>query len=260
MVWTLILLAFFPAAVQAAEDFGWVTATQQDARVVDRATGDLVPTKEGDTVLFMDTHQTGPGSKLRLLLEDESVLTLGERSQFQVTESLYDPKTQVRRLTGQLTAGVARALVGPYFSTAGSRFEVQTPTASVFTEQGGAYFIVWLAECDGAPATGILSLEGRVTARRPGAAEGVTLAELFYTRIGPTCPPALPLPVSEDMMSKMTEATSLIDPIRIAAMDIDEQIDPREDRPRSEIRLTPQIVQTPNLSSLTRVRVHVIFP
>ncbi len=259
----LLALMAWPRVVAAEGELGWVTAaineTQvMEAQVMDRHTEQFLLAKEGDAVALMDTHQTQSDSRLRMLLEDNSVVTLGEQTKFQTLESRDDSTTKVRYLAAQLTTGIVRALTGAVFSVPGSRFEIRTPTATVSATQSGAYFIVWVTDCEGAPATGVLTLEGQVTVNADG--QDTVLPSLFYTRIGEQCPPALPLAVPKALMEAMTQATSLSDPVHMPAMEISEQIDPILDRVPVVVRMTPPIVQPPPLVALTRVRVHVVFP
>jgi len=268
-MWRFILFLLLPITVHAqtvpdsassAEDLGWVTASINDVQRVPQAGGGT-PVTVGDSFSLGTIHKTGADSKLRLLIEGDSVLTLGASSQFHLTESMSDPETDARRLSGDLAFGIVRAMSGPGFSAQGSQFTIHTPTASAAAGSDGAYFIVWTTECNGQPATGLLSLDGEVTARAKGAVDGVVLSPLFYTKIGEACPPPLPLAVSREVMAEVTEATALVDPVRVAAvaMEVSEQVDPKRERLPVQVRLVPPIAQVPNLTSLG-LRVRVIFP
>ncbi len=241
-----------PDDAPQGEEIGWVTAALNDVQQVPQAGVD-VPVTEGTSFLAGTTHKTGAISKLRLLTEDDSIVTLGENTQFQMTENH----------SGSLSSGIVRAMSGPGSLAQESQFTIHTPTALAIAERGGAYFIVWITDCNGQPATGVLSLDGEVTARAKNAANGVVLSSFFYTKIGEACPPPLPLAVSKEVMAEVTEATALIDPVRVAAvaMEVSEQIDPKGggERLPVAVHLTPPIAQVPNLSSLG-LRVRVIFP
>ena len=265
-MWRFILFLLLPITVHAqtpadftppSEGIGWVTAVINDVQRLSPQAEVGTPVAEGDPLLLGAVHKTGAKSKIRLFIESDRVLTLGENTEFRLTEVHGDPETDARRLSGDLSWGIVRVLSGQGFSV------VHTPTASAGVDQGGAYFIVWTTECAGQPATGVLSLDGEVTARAKGAVDHVVLSSFFYTKIGEACPPALPLAVSKAVMAEVTEATALIDPVRVAAvaMEVSEQVDPKaEGEPLPvQVRLTPPIAQVPNLSSLG-LRVRVIFP
>jgi len=268
-MWRFILFLLLPIAVHAqtpadflpsAEDFGRVTAVVNDVKIAGPG-GERTPVREGDSFPLGTIHKTGAKSKLRMLIVDDSVLTLGENTQFRLTESQDDPETDAHRLSGDLAFGIVRAMSGPGFSRAGSQFTIHTPTASAVGERGGVYFIVWTTECNGQPATGVLSLSGEVIARAKGAVDGVVLSAFFYTKIGEACPPSLPLAVSKQVMAEVTDATALVDPVHVAAvaMEVSEQVDPKRERLPAVVRLVPPIAQVPNLTSLG-LRVRVIFP
>jgi hypothetical protein len=254
-MWAFIVLLFLPTLAMAS---GTVTGTLNASRVVHEGTEGALPVREGDSVARSDTYQTDPASKLRFLLDGGTIFTLGEKTEFQIVEE-GGAELQPHRLTGSLSAGIVRALVG-FDASEGSRFAIETPTASVVAGESGTYFITWLTECDGKPATGILALDGQVVVFPKGGADGVKLSASFYTKIGDACPPPLPKAVSREVMAEVTAATEMTDPVRSVAMEIDEPIAPESGRAPMEIRLLPPIAQTPNLSALTRVRVHVVFP
>lgn len=258
-MWAFIFLLLLPTIAMAS---GRVTGTvNTSSRVVHDGTEGVSPVREGDSVALSDHYRTDPASKLRLLLDGGTIFTLGEKTEFQIVEDLQgDTKlSRPRHLTGQLSQGIVRAMVGSDVSE-GARFGIETPTASVVTDQPQAYFVTWLTECAGKPATGVLTLDGQVFAFPKGGADGVMLAASFYTKIGDSCPPPLPKAVSKEMMAEVTAATEMTDLVRSVAMEIDEPIAPESGRAPMEIRLLPPIAQTPDLSALTRVRVHVVFP
>jgi len=275
-MWRLIFFLLLPITVHAqtpedsppnspppTENSGWVTAVVNDVQRVGPQAAGGTPVTEGDPFPLGTTHKTGANSKLRLLIEGDSVLTLGQNTALRLSEGESDAALDARRLSGDLSSGILRVLSGKGFSLSGSTFAVHTPTASAGAEQGEAYFIVWTTECSGKPATGILSLDGEVTARGKGGADGVILSSLFYTKIGEACPPPLALAVSKEVMAEVTGATTLVDPVRVAAvvMEVNEQVDPKREGERLpiQVRLVPPIAQVPNLSSLG-LRVRVIFP
>ena len=266
VMWVVVffLLLSTTTEVKASHaPLGAVTGIHSHASAVHGTGADAVPLNEGDPIFVSSRYQTDPDSKMRFLLEDDSIFTLGEKTIFQLEEGSGVGDV----FYGALTQGIVRARVGPGFSHPGSRFVIQTPAGSVFGETEEGYLIVWTTECDGKPAMGILSLAGQVTARQKGVLEGVTLSPLVYTKMGETCPPPLPRAVSNDMLAEVTAATEMIDPVAAVAMEIEEPVDPRLEGPLVGTPLIPTGVQTPKLdpqlpelSRISRVRVHIIFP
>ena len=101
-------------------------AALEGAAEVSRA-GATQPIKAGDPVYVGDKLKTAPGSKLRLLLNDDSVLTLAASTEMVLTEQ--DVGADQAKSNLGLLGGTMRALVTERYGTPGSKFEVETPTA-----------------------------------------------------------------------------------------------------------------------------------
>jgi FecR-like protein len=122
-------------------DVGVFTAVEGRVAVIHPDTQTASPAKFHDTVLFKDVVETGQESRTKALLNDDSILTVGENSRVEVAEHIYDPNKGMRSVVVNLAKGKVRALVGKVFSGAGSKFEVHTPTASAAAR--GTYFVVF---------------------------------------------------------------------------------------------------------------------
>jgi hypothetical protein len=95
----------------------------------------------GSSVFSQDLYQTQDASRLKLLFQDDSILTLGERTSLTITENIYNPAKSQRSTVVDMAQGSVRALVGKVFSGTGSKFEIRSPTAAAAAR--GTYFIVW---------------------------------------------------------------------------------------------------------------------
>ena len=100
------------------------------------------PAKFRDDVRFHDVIETQNDSRTKALFQDDSILTVGEHSQIEITEYVFNPDKSMRSVIINLVGGKLRALVGKVFAESGSRFEIHTPTAVAAAR--GTYFIVWL--------------------------------------------------------------------------------------------------------------------
>lgn len=100
-----------------------------------------VAAKVQDGVLFKDVIATDKASRTKALLNDDSILTVGEYTRVEITEHIYDPHKSVRSVVISLIEGKLRALVGKIFTGSGSKFEVHTPTAVAAAR--GTYFVVF---------------------------------------------------------------------------------------------------------------------
>ena len=141
---TLLPLAspsFLSAATDLPQGIGVVTAVQGEVTVDHPDPSGPVTVKLQDDVLFKDVIVTQKESRTKALLDNESLITVGENSRVEITEHLYDPKENKRSVVVKLLEGKLRALVGKVFSQAGNRFEIHTSSAVAAAR--GTYFVIW---------------------------------------------------------------------------------------------------------------------
>jgi hypothetical protein len=108
-------------------------------------------------ILPQDTLRTGANSKVKVLLRDDSIMTLAENSEMQFTEFLLTP--QQRRTIVSLAIGKLKVLTTTVFG-AGSATEVRTPNTVAGVR--GTTFIVIFTPPD---LTQVIGLDGVVTVR-----------------------------------------------------------------------------------------------
>ncbi len=119
-----MILQLWLATGSSAAEAGWVARINGKPWLT-RA-GKTEPLKRGDQVLIGDVIETGQGSKAKLLLADDSVLTIGPRTRVTIDELLLGPRGRKGRLHvgfGRFKVAIVAWLSGP------SNFEVVTPTA-----------------------------------------------------------------------------------------------------------------------------------
>ncbi len=177
-----------PALLAIAEpDIGVFTAVEGKVSVRHAQSPDSDPAKRLDSVLFRDLIVTQKESRTKALLNDDSLLTIGEHSRVEITEHLYDPARSVRSVVVTLAQGRVRALVGKLFAGSGSKFEVHTPTAVAAAR--GTYFIVW--HVDGASGIANIGSHGDVDFHSGGQTVNVAPGTYSLTPPGGG-PPSLP--------------------------------------------------------------------
>lgn len=118
-------LAMWACVAIGAENAGQVASLEGTADVV--RGGATQPLKAGDAVFVGDKLKTAAGAKLRLLLRDDTVLTLAASTELVVNEQVLGGD-QSQSSFGML-GGTLRALVPDRYGTPGSKFQVETPTA-----------------------------------------------------------------------------------------------------------------------------------
>ncbi|WP_447600738.1 FecR domain-containing protein [Nitrospira sp. Nam80] len=170
------------------DEIGVFTAVLGTVNVTHPGAARVQPVKLHDEILFKDVIETHDESRTKAFFEDDSVLTVGENSRVEITEHIYNPDQNQRRMVVNLIQGKLRALVSKVFKGAGSKFEIHTPTAVAAAR--GTYFVVWTEH----GTTGIANIgeSGRVDFTAGGIT--VTVAPGEYSVVGleghPT-PPAI---------------------------------------------------------------------
>jgi len=166
---------------------GLYTTVQGAVTVTHPRAAKTLPVNVDDEVLFKDLIQTRTESRTKAFFDDDSILTVGEKSRVEITEHIYDPDRNLRRMVVKLVQGRVRALVAKVFNGPGSAFEIHTPTAVAAAR--GTYFVVWVDN----GVTGIVNIghSGRVDFTSEG--KTVSVAPGNYSVAAAGEPPAQPL-------------------------------------------------------------------
>lgn len=140
---TLILGSSLAMASEGGADgIGFYTAVSGQVSVTHPGEAQVLPVRLHDQVLFKDVIQTQDESRTKAFFQDDSMLTVGENSQVEINEYIYNPEQNVRRAIVKLVQGQVRALVSKVFKANGSKFEIHTPSAVAAAR--GTYFTVWV--------------------------------------------------------------------------------------------------------------------
>ncbi len=128
-------------AQQGAETIGTITIIQRAVTVTHGNAPMARPIRARQALVPEDTLRTGEGARAQALFEDDTMLTLGQQTQAQISEYLHDSAQHVRRMTVLLTRGTMRALVGRDFSGVGSTFTIRAGSVSIVANT--VYCVVW---------------------------------------------------------------------------------------------------------------------
>ena len=132
-----------------------------------------------------DTVRTGADSKVKILLRDDAIMTLAERSEMEFTEFLLNPEQNQRRSIVSLALGKLRVVTTRIF---GAGSETQVRTANTVAGVRGTSFVVIFTP----PATTqVLCFDGVVTARNvnPAIPQVASVPANFSTQVqGDTAP------------------------------------------------------------------------
>lgn len=118
-----VLLTFLPLLfAQANDQIGIITATLGQVTITDDA--GTVDAIEGTHVKLGDTIETGEGSGVKILFDDDSLFSLGDNTSVTINEFIYTP--QERKSITNITKGKMRAIVQKVQSGQ-SDIEIRTP-------------------------------------------------------------------------------------------------------------------------------------
>ncbi|MHB8880473.1 MAG: FecR family protein [Thermodesulfovibrionales bacterium] len=235
------ILAFSSVYAEAAGGIGRVVALRGRA-YIERNNREL-ETKLKDDIFLVDTVGTREASRTKLLFADDSMLTIGEKTQV-VIKKFIEGKDDRGEAIFNLLDGKLRAVVGK------SRFEVHTPTA--VTAARGTVIYYETGESEGRKFTTILAIEGEVSVRStdPSVGGAVVLKQGMMMTVKEK--QALPPPVraSRTLLraSSLSKERPLLRTILRAAIT----------KKVRALVLAPQIDQQPRVVS--PVAVGIIFP
>jgi hypothetical protein len=127
----LFVLLAAAAFLQAAEPVGMVVALQGSA-VAAGLSGDSRELAMASDIFLNDTIQTGPASRIQLLLNDDSLIAQGERSEMTIDEYIYNPdKASENGFGVKLGKGIFRTVTGKITDLNPERFAVKTSRAVI---------------------------------------------------------------------------------------------------------------------------------
>ncbi len=172
----VVAITLLLASAAWGVEVGTVAAVDGTAQVgrdgawKDAATG--MPVQRGDEL------RTGRPGHMRVVFQDDSVLTLAEDSRLIVDEQVFDPERGRVRSLMQLVRGRVDALVSEYYHGAGAAYEMRTKTA-VAGVRGTDFIMRYDPSGD---LTEVVGVSGRVQVQslmaRGGPAVFVTAGEI----------------------------------------------------------------------------------
>jgi len=213
LLFSALLMQTTGAIAQSSQSIGSVTAVQRQVDVIHPDQSSVAMVKLGESVLFKDTYETKSQSRLKLLFEDDSILSLGENTRLEIAENIYDPAQNRRSTVVKMVNGSVRALVGKIFGGSGSKFEIHTPTAAAAAR--GTYFIVWTSKEGELDPTGVVNIgeSGRVAVSNvdPAVEGSVELDRNQYTLVEEGKPPIPAATISPGLLRGLLASTEARD-------------------------------------------------
>ena len=186
----LLLTWLAPAA--GAQAVGSIASIDGSAEI-GRA-GAWTPAVIGATVGLHDELRTGRPGRLCVVLQDDSVLNIGDDSHLVIEEQVFDPAKGTFRTVIRLLQGKVRPLVSAYYERPKALYEIETPTAVVRVH--GTEFVITYDPV--AEVSDVVGVAGRVSVNsvrdRIGHTVFITAQESTRVARGkfPTPPQRLP--------------------------------------------------------------------
>jgi len=201
----LVLVLALATVARAAERVGTVAELEGRADVQHAGESAWAPLAVGDGVLLGDQLRTLADGKMRIVLREDSALTLAPSSQLAVTEQMVAPATVSRF---QLLLGTIKAAVTERYAEPQARFEVETPTA-IAGVRGTSFIAEYNAAADETLVVGLESIT-RVRARADAAGRGeVDVGPGQATRVRRGSRPVRPMMLPEGRLRGLQGSTQL---------------------------------------------------
>jgi hypothetical protein len=198
----LVMAMLAVARVALAEDVGWVAAVDGTAEV--QRGGAWTALAQGATVQLGDHVRTAAASRLKLLFRDDSVVTLGERSELVIDAQMAGaaPSSSFSLMLGKM-----RAVVADRYGASGAKFEVKSPTA-IAGVRGTSFFASYDKDRDETQVVGLESITAVRGVADTTAAREVKLGPGMSTIIGRGKTPSLPVKLPGAEIQSLTTQTS----------------------------------------------------
>ncbi len=165
-LFVVLLLLFAGSGVAAAQEVGQVVAAEGTAEIVRGAVAS--PAQAGAAIAKGDELRTGRPGRIRVMFQDQSVVTVSDDSRLTVDEQVFDPDRSKAQSNLGLLKGKVSSIVSAYYNWSGSKYEVKTPTA-VAGVRGTEFAVVY---DDSVETTQVLGFSGEVRVHSLADLEG----------------------------------------------------------------------------------------
>lgn len=210
---TLTLVFAVPVAAMAVE-IGTV-ANAKDAAEIGRdgawfAAAPGTPLRQGDRL------RTGNPGQLRVVFQDDTVLTLNDDTEIVLDESVFQPERGTVRSLMQLLRGAINAVVGEYYDRPGSEYTVKTATATAGV-RGTEFVVAYFPELG---LSEVIGISGKVAVRSmdDGIDDTVWVTAEEVTHVVAGEPPTPPQPFGGADLERRLERFDIVGSTRIESL------------------------------------------
>ncbi len=222
---------------QATDRIGTVILVDGTAEVQAQEASEWERLRFRDALFVNDTVRTGAKSKIKALLQNDSIITQGESTIMEFTEFLVTP--QRRRTIISLVVGTLKVVAGGIFG-ARSVMEVHTPNTVAGIR--GTTLIIRFIPPD---TTDMIVVEGLVAARNrdPGAPEVEQVTTNTRSRVVGGNKPSKPTAISSSELQALEQEVSATEQIPSETLPTEDQPPPSVPR-GAELGTTATPIQT----------------
>lgn len=197
-----------------ATEVGTIAAVKGTAEI-GRA-GGWVAADAGAALRQGDRLRTGNPGQLRVVFQDDSVLTLKDDTEIVLDESVFQPEQGTVRSLMLLLRGAINAVVSEYYGQPGSEYTVRTATATAGV-RGTEFVVAYFPELQ---LSEVIGISGRVEVRNTLAdiedTVYITAQEVSHVIAGE--PPTPPQPFSGPALEERLDRFDIVGSTRIEAL------------------------------------------
>ncbi|MCK5237441.1 MAG: FecR domain-containing protein [Deltaproteobacteria bacterium] len=203
----VITILIIPVIIFAAGErpVGAVVAWKGEVKLSHGSGTQVSSIRQSQAIYVNDVITTSERSMAKLLMKDDSILSIGPNTKLKVSQFYLNSGKKKRVSVFKMLRGSVRTLAARYFGGTGSSFNIQTPTAVVGVK--GTDFIIKTDR----NSTEIITLHGEVLAKN--AAKGVkgvvSIKPGQTSRVNKGEAPSKPTPTDPGRERELVELTSI---------------------------------------------------
>lgn len=199
----------FALALPAAAEVGTVAAAEGTAEI--GRNGYWIPAAAGTAIVEKDELRTGQPGHLKVVFQDDSVLTLSDNSHLTVDRQVFNPATQQAHSLFALLRGKVHALVSDYYHRANTAFTIKTRN-TVCGVRGTEFLTSYDPDTD---VTKVIGITGVVSVRSAvdPTAPGILITAREATSVVAGEPPTAPQQLQDKTFKQYLQGVNFISPV-----------------------------------------------
>lgn len=136
---SLAIIAFTSSILFAAEPAGIFKSVSGGVELI-RADKTALTPKAGDRFFESDMIKTAPKASAGVIFNDNTLVSIGQNSQFAVKEYIFKPSEKQGSFTGRLDKGTMACMTGLIAKMNPNSMKIESKTAALGIR--GTYFVV----------------------------------------------------------------------------------------------------------------------